>query len=1034
MVHRTRIMNVKPTLHVSRRQYKDSVMSRATHWFGRTCRNALLVASLCVAVMMAASIAPAAVVIWDVDGASGGSTGGTGTWDLNATPPLFWDNAGTMQAWSNTALDTALFGGTAGTVTLGEPITAGGLTFGVNGYAITGSTLTLDAINSGVAPVIQVGSANFMTSTGVRSSISSVLAGSMGFAKTGDGTLVLSGANTYTGATVIKGGTLSITNPNQLGVATSTVGVFGTAAFGFQGGTLQLQGGSVNGAGMAFTRDLALAGRGNNTVGAALISIGNNTISGGVTFSSSSEARVAAVGGTTTLSGLMNLGTGNVTQQFFGNGSVVVSGRITGGSDGQIHLLKTTSGIASTLVLSNSGNDFVGATRVDSGTVRVASGAQLGIGTSNNVGNITFNSGTVEIRTDAAASFATKNISYSSNNGTVFVDHAFGSSLINQVVTFGNLRQENNRSNVVFTGRNGYGVSIATLSNNMSGNNADGMTWSGNGTMTVNGTGFWGEATTSGAQTLTLTVTGDMVLNASVVGGATGQTHTFSKTGTGLLTYSPSSVTFTNSPTFRVNQGTVNFAGVGSFTGIGTLNIGNATTTAGTLTYTGSGGALAPTTLNLNTTTANVYLNASGTGALTIGGTITAVAGAKTFVLGGTNTADNTISSVIPANATNLQKIGVGTWVLAPTSSNLFTGSTTVSGGTLKLTDSAGVDILPDAGAVVFNVDAFTQAAGGTLNYIGGAQTETVGALTGTAGHGVVTASSGALNFTSLGTRAVGSTINVSNTGTVNITGTTGFMNAGLYFNSGDFAYSGAGTTLRAPVYGTDAGFVDAAAGAATLTAASHNQVTGAITAQTTVTVSSLKINGANNLTLASGQTITIGATAPAGAGILQAGGSSIISGGTALAASAAGNDFAVRVDGGANTLTINTPMTVSTAGLTKSGDGTLILGGANTYSGTVTINEGMLQMASGGLLGATNIGLAVRQGATFDLNGVNVGTAASGTNSVDKLVGAGTITNSGALAALRVGNNNATTSSAYFTGLITGNVRSRTDSIRRPR
>jgi hypothetical protein len=37
--------------------------------------------------------------------------------------------------------------------------------------------------------------------------------------------------------------------------------------------------------------------------------------------------------------------------------------------------------------------------------------------------------------------------------------------------------------------------------------------------------------------------------------------------------------------------------------------------------------------------------------------------------------------------------------------------------------------------------------------------------------------------------------------------------------------------------------------------------------------------------------------------------------------------------------------------------------------------------MGAGGLLGLTGINLAVRQGGTFDLNGVNVGTAASGTS-----------------------------------------------------
>ncbi|MFN5805594.1 MAG: autotransporter-associated beta strand repeat-containing protein, partial [Opitutia bacterium] len=73
---------------------------------------------------------------------------------------------------------------------------------------------------------------------------------------------------------------------------------------------------------------------------------------------------------------------------------------------------------------------------------------------------------------------------------------------------------------------------------------------------------------------------------------------------------------------------------------------------------------------------------------------------------------------------------------------------------------------------------------------------------------------------------------------------------------------------------------------------------------------------------------------------------------------------------------------------------------------------------AGSGLLGATDIDLVVRQGATFDLNGVSVGTVASGTNAVDIFNGAGTVTNTGAAATLRVGNGNG---AGYFTGNLTG-------------
>jgi len=140
----------------------------------------------------------AAELTWDPDGTSGGSTGGTGTWN---TSSLLWDNAGTMQAWNNAAGDSALFGGTAGTVTLGEPITAAGLQFDASGYDLTASTLTL----AGGSPAVE-------TATGVSATVGSVVAGTAGLTKTGAGSLSLTAANTLSGAVAVSGGTLSASN------------------------------------------------------------------------------------------------------------------------------------------------------------------------------------------------------------------------------------------------------------------------------------------------------------------------------------------------------------------------------------------------------------------------------------------------------------------------------------------------------------------------------------------------------------------------------------------------------------------------------------------------------------------------------------------------------------------------------------------------------------------------------------------------------------------------------------------------------
>lgn len=166
-------------------------------------------------VALAASKLPAANVTWDITpGAVGvgdtAVTGGTGTW--NTTNGNWTIDAGANNlAWVNANNDTAVFGGTAGTVSLGAAITAGGLTFNTTGYTVTGNTLTL----AGTTPTVTV------TSAGDSATISSVIAGSTGLTKAGAGTLVLGADNTYTGGTTIGAGTLQFSNANQLEGATS---------------------------------------------------------------------------------------------------------------------------------------------------------------------------------------------------------------------------------------------------------------------------------------------------------------------------------------------------------------------------------------------------------------------------------------------------------------------------------------------------------------------------------------------------------------------------------------------------------------------------------------------------------------------------------------------------------------------------------------------------------------------------------------------------------------------------------------------
>jgi autotransporter-associated beta strand protein len=103
--------------------------------------NRALVPFATVALALLSSRPAPAQLQWGANGA-----GGTGTWDATTQN---WYNGSANVAWDG---NTAVFGGTAGTVTLNSALSATGLTFGVTGYTVQGTgSLTL----TGASPTIQ---------------------------------------------------------------------------------------------------------------------------------------------------------------------------------------------------------------------------------------------------------------------------------------------------------------------------------------------------------------------------------------------------------------------------------------------------------------------------------------------------------------------------------------------------------------------------------------------------------------------------------------------------------------------------------------------------------------------------------------------------------------------------------------------------------------------------------------------------------------------------------------------------------------
>ena len=142
---------------------------------------------------------PLSVQFWDGPNirSNGVIDGGTGNWDNFTTN---WTNASgnTNSSWRN---GVAVFAGTAGTVTVTQPIFFAGLEFMTDGYQI----------DQGVRGSLNlIGSPFITTESDVTATINATLAGAGGITKEGVGTLILNGANTYLGTTAIDAGSLIV--------------------------------------------------------------------------------------------------------------------------------------------------------------------------------------------------------------------------------------------------------------------------------------------------------------------------------------------------------------------------------------------------------------------------------------------------------------------------------------------------------------------------------------------------------------------------------------------------------------------------------------------------------------------------------------------------------------------------------------------------------------------------------------------------------------------------------------------------------
>lgn len=893
-----------------------------------------------------------------------------------------------------------------GVLTLSALSAANSLTVGDN-YIFNGGMLTL-----GEGP-LHVGLGYMLN---MNSQLGSTLLGGTNFLKTGGGAVRLANNNLYTGTTTISNGVVVISNQSALGTDTSTVMVTGSGVRGYPGGQLVLDGlaQSIN-----FSRDLSL--QGNGPIGdrsAALISVGDNELSGNV-FSGVNlqNTRITSSNGRLTLSGSLDVGgTALTTLTSIGGASNTggtASYAITGTLTGTGLLEKTGSG---TLFFNPSDSSgFSGSLRISSSsannqsTVRITSPDVLGTRVATTTSSVLdMNGGTLEVRMDTPSVLAGGAAAhvYLRTTSTMFADHSAGGSAVNGTVAFGQLAFEDNLT-LTLNSRNGYGMSFGAspVVGSTAGDNNSAIANNLTGLLTFTGN-FWSNTNNTASRTYTISGNGNTLINGNIVASSVAFNHNLTKTGTGILTITGTGSTLDGVVSVQGSLGITDFRSIGNNTE--SIVLGSTTTTGGNLIIGTSTAATVaglttsrPIVFNTTTTANAIYANQTGVNPVILNGAITKPnATSAPIVLGGTNTADNVINTAIPLVGTGgVNKTGPGTWVLA--GANLYTGTTNIYNGTFKLKANAATStILPSGNAITFVQS--NQFSGGTLEFVGQAATNNIqalGALTNTNGSNTVKLTPGAggtasMTFTSLGTVGAGSTLNViAPAGGNNISFAGGvtagnMQNAGIYYNGADFAYVDTGGVLRQPVYGTDTDFVTSSS---ILTAARSNEVTGSFTNAGAMTIDSLKISGSRTLDLAALLTIRTNATTNATGGILQNDGSGKITG-TGVTTGGSGS-LIVRVNNAMDILELNAPITsTTTGGFTKSGEGTLILSGTNAQTGTITINEGTVQLSGTGTLGAA-AALTMRQNGTLDLNGVTPATVTNAFNSN------GIVTNSSATA-----------------------------------
>ncbi|MDQ0390654.1 autotransporter domain-containing protein [Labrys monachus] len=819
--------------------------------------------------------------------------------------------------------------------------------------------------------------------------------------KSGTGTLTIDGGTITGGETYITGGAMAQTS------GTTHISYLAVGTGAGNTGTLNVSGGSLTfGTGLQ-VGDFGGTGTVNQTGGTvtveqdcgdpthcATFNIGNQggngtynisgagsvlNLSGGIFVIGRNDANKAAS------TGLLNLNGGTVSvsagELIIGDNLVMGGGTSNTPGSGTITQTAGTLSIGAdaSLNLSGSGN---GVYNLDGGTLAIGGTSLVGH-YGNMAGTYAFNLGGGTVRVTGSAL-------------TTDVDATLVSGTNSTIDT------------------NGLGAAWSGI---FSGNGA--LTKAGAGTLTLSGVNTYTGGTTVSAGTLALsgagTVgTGRLTLGAGTIfdiSATTSGATVGSLAGSGTIENGTKSLVVGGDNTDSSFSGTIdntNDGWQGSYgtftkTGSGTLTIDGATINHGEAYI--NGGAMAQTSGTTQISYLAVGEGTGHTGNLNIsGGSLTFTTGLQVGDFGGTGT-------VTQSGGTVLITDGCGTsahCALLNIGNQGGTGIYNLQGGTLTLNDG-----MFDIGR---NTTGHSQSTG-TLNISGGeldltntglVTTELVigdssAADPGTAGTGKIVQTGGVLsvaNTTTLYLSGYGNGEYDLDGGILKIGGSSlaerygGGAATGTYvfnWNDGGIQVTGSAlaTDVDATLGGSGPSIIDTNGLGATWTGVLSGSGKLAKIGDGTLTLS-----GANTYqggTVLQNGTIAVGNDTALGTGVLEmaAGTTLDFTAGTYTVA----NDIVIDGD---PTVNVGTGLTDTLSGvigdgtpagdIVKTGDGTLILSGLNTYTGSTTVSGGTLALSGLGSIAASS-GLALADGTTFDISATTAGASIkslSGTGAVD--------------------------------------------------